>query len=110
MHNRGFSDEHLESSHHDDRPAGRVRHRRDDGRAALRHGSSPKVILTTVAAWIGVETVLYISLNLISLFGWAGDQWVALYNAWRPLVPNYVSRYAAKRQARKDRKDKANVE
>jgi len=69
------------------------------------------VILTTVAAWIGVETVLYISLNLISLFGWAGDQWVALYNAWRPLVPNYVSRYAAKRQARKDRKDKvANVE
>jgi hypothetical protein len=67
------------------------------------------VILTTVAAWIGVEAVLYVSLNLISLFGWSGEQWVALYNAWRPLVPSYVSRYAAKRQARKDRKDKQNA-
>lgn len=66
------------------------------------------VVLTTVAAWIGVEAVLYISLNLISLFGWAGEQWVALYNAWRPLVPNYVSRYAAKRQARKEKKERSN--
>jgi len=67
------------------------------------------VILTTVAAWIGVEAMLYISLNLISLFGWAGEQWIALYNAWRPLVPNYVSRYAAKRQSRKEKKEKDNV-
>lgn len=62
-------------------------------------------VVTILVVYLMLEVLLFVCANLLSLFMWSADQWVAFYNAWKPLRPTHAQEYWQKKLMRQQKRE-----